>query len=484
MRKVRPYLYLLLMAFTAHTSLYSQNTIPDIPNIPDRTLRVLDRQYAALQQRIRQQTEKILLRMQKKEAALQQQLQPKDSLKARVLFTRAQATYQQWLTRLQTPVNTSSTADPLREYIPGVDSMQTALRFLGQSHLSPAKLQQVQAAGSQLQQLQGTLQQATDIRQFIGEREQQLKTQLSGSGFTKQLLGINKESYYYQQQLAGYKDLLNNRDRLKEQVLSQLSQQRAFQDFMQQHSYLSRLFGHPATVASPTGTPPAGLQTKAQLQQLIGQHTGVSITGSGGGSQQFMQQQLQQAQQQLSQLQDKVTQLASKVGSPDLTLPDFSPNEQKTRSFLNRLEFGFTIQSQAGNYWLPGSSTLALSVGYRLNDRSAVGIGGSYIMGLGSGLDHIALSNLGIGMRSYLEEKLKGSIWLTGEIDYNYMQAFQKWSQVDHLDVWQQGALIGLSKKYRLTGRKTGTLQVLYDALYRQHIPATQPILFRTGLSF
>ena len=95
MRKVRPYLYLLLMAFTAHTSLYSQNTIPDIPNIPDRTLRVLDRQYAALQQRIRQQTEKILLRMQKKEAALQQQLQPKDSLKARVLFTRAQATYQQ-----------------------------------------------------------------------------------------------------------------------------------------------------------------------------------------------------------------------------------------------------------------------------------------------------------------------------------------------------------------------------------------------------
>ena len=62
-------------------------------------------------------------------------------------------------------------------------------------------------------------------------------------------------------------------------------------------------------------------------------------------------------------------------------------------------------------------------------------------MGLGSGLDHIALSNLGIGMRSYLEEKLKGSIWLTGEIDYNYMQAFQHWSQVDHLDVWQQGAL-------------------------------------------
>ena len=119
--------------------------------------------------------------------------------------------------------------------------MATALRFLRQSHLPSGKLQQVQAAGSRLQQLQGTLQQATDIRQFIGEREQQLKTQLSGAGFTKQLLGINKESYYYQQQLAGYKDLLNNRDKLKEQVLSQLSRQRAFQDFMQQHSYLSRL---------------------------------------------------------------------------------------------------------------------------------------------------------------------------------------------------------------------------------------------------
>ena len=101
MRKVRPRLYLLLMAFTACTSLYAQDTTPDIPNIPDRTLRVLDRQYAALQQRIRQQAEKMLLRTQKKEAALQQQLSSKDSLKARALFTRAQATYQQWLVRLQ-----------------------------------------------------------------------------------------------------------------------------------------------------------------------------------------------------------------------------------------------------------------------------------------------------------------------------------------------------------------------------------------------
>jgi len=82
-----------------------------------------------------------------------------------------------------------------------------------------------------LQQLQGTLQNANEAQAFIQQREQQLKEQLMNAGVARQLLGINKESYYYQAQLSQYKDMLNSPDKIQQAVLSAVRQTPAFQNF-------------------------------------------------------------------------------------------------------------------------------------------------------------------------------------------------------------------------------------------------------------
>jgi hypothetical protein len=131
---------------------------------------------------------------------------------------------------------------------------------------------------------------------------------------------------------------------------------------------------------------------------------------------------------------------------------------------------------------LPVISTLGLSLGYKLSDKSTVGIGLNYLLGLGNGLNHIQLSNQGVNLQSYINVKVHGSIWITGGYEYNYMQQFASIHSINNLDLWQKSALIGLMKKYNI-GKKTGNIQLLYDLLAEQEVPKGQALKIRFGFS-
>ena len=77
----------------------------------------------------------------------------------------------------------------------------------------------------------------------------------------------------------------------------------------------------------------------------------------------------------------------------------FSQTQQKTKSFFKRLEFGSNFQSQKSTYFFPATTDIGLSVGYKLNDKSILGIGASYKVGLGKGWNDIHISHQGIGLR-------------------------------------------------------------------------------------
>ncbi|MCW3110034.1 MAG: hypothetical protein JWQ09_4540, partial [Segetibacter sp.] len=126
---------------------------------------------------------------------------------------------------------------------------------------------------------------------------------------------------------------------------------------------------------------------------------------------------------------------------------------------------------------------LALTAGYKLNDKSVIGIGASYKLGWGSGWQHIKLTNEGIGLRSYIDMKLKGSIWISGGYEQNYQGAFTKIDQLKDVSAWQTSGLLGLTKKYKI-GKKTNNLQLLWDFLSYQQEPKRQAILFRVGYVF
>jgi hypothetical protein len=88
-----------------------------------------------------------------------------------------------------------------------------------------------------------------------------------------------------------------------------------------------------------------------------------------------------------------------------------------------------------------------VTLGYKINDKSAAGIGIAYKVGWGEDIHHISVSNQGIGLRSYFDAQIKGGIWASGGFEYNYMHAFQKWNEIGKVNVWQQSGLIGLTKK-------------------------------------
>ena len=380
---------------------------------------------------------------------------------------------------------------PLREYVPGIDSVQTALRFLEQnknllSKLSSKQLSKLSEVSEQFRQLQGSLQKANEIQQFIKEREIELKSRLANFRMAKELKGLNKQAVYYQQQLREYKELLKDREKLKTRLMSKIAELPAFKSYMAKNSYLAQLFKLPEDYGSPASL--NGLQTKSQVKGLIADKLGGLPSSSGGQSADpgsLVQKQMQQAQEQLKEVQSKVSNLVGGGGgNSDITMPDFKPNAEKTHSFFKRLEYGLNFQTVAPSFLTPMSSNIGLSIGYKLNEKSVMGIGVNYRLGLGKFWDDIHLTNEGIGMRTFIDYKIKWGIWVSGGAEATYMNSFAGINSIKNLDIWQKSALLGLTKKYKITKNRGGNFQVLYDFLYKNHVPWSQPLILRLGFSF
>ena len=272
--------------------------------------------------------------------------------------------------------------------------------------------------------------------------------------------------------------MLNDPDKLEQQALSLLNKLPAFQSFMKQNSQLAGLFNLPGNYGDATDL--AGLQTRSQVAALINQQ--VAAGGPDGAA--ALQGSLQSAQSQLDGYKDKLSKLGG--GSGDIDMPDFKPNEQKTKTFWRRLEYGTNFQTTRNSYYFPTVSDFGLSVGYKLNDKSTVGIGASYKLGWGNGIQHIAFSSQGLGLRSFLEIKLKGSFSATGGLEYNYATPFSSYQDLRQIQRWTQSGLIGVSKTVSMKSRvfKKTKVQLLWDFLSYQQVPRTQPILFRVGYNF
>lgn len=170
-------------------------------------------------------------------------------------------------------------------------------------------------------------------------------------------------------------------------------------------------------------------------------------------------------------------------GNSSMVMPEFKPNTQKTKSFLKRIQLGWNMQSSAGIKPNPNTCVFALTAGYKISDKNVVGIGASYIMGTGTGIDHIQLTNQGLGLRSFLDMKIKKTYWITGGFEYNYMYAFEKFSSIPGVELWQKSALLGVTKKIKLASKES-TIQLLYDFLAKEELPQGRSLVFRMGYSF
>ena len=417
--------------------------------------------------------------MMKQEAKMKNKLAKIDSLKANEISRDAKQKYNELEQKLEHGTS-------LKQYIPSLDSLSTSLKFMQQNQELISKTKEAQKklkdALSKVNGLENQFQKAEEIKKFLKERKEFLKDQLSKLGFARQLKKINKQVYYYSEQIAEYKTILRDQKKAERKALELLSKTKLFKDFMRKNSMLASLFRMPGDPNDPAYVASlAGLQTRVQVNNLIQQQ----IAAGGPNAQAQFQQNMQAAQSQLQQLKNKYSQYGR--GSSDDIMPEgFKPNDQKTKSFFKRLEYGTNVQSQRATNFFPVTSDIGLSVGYKLNDKSVIGIGASYKMGWGRGWNNIRISNQGVGLRSFIDWKIKKSFWMSGGYEQNYKTAFSDFNQLKDMNAWQTSGLIGLSKVISLKTRlfKKTKLQLLWDFLSYEQIPRTQPVVFRVGYNF
>jgi hypothetical protein len=478
----------------------------------NKALAGMQTKYGRFSQNIDNSCRSALSAMQKKEATLQSFVAGKDSALASRVFGGVQKTYNAFLSKLNAAVAYTSSSQP-HLYFPAIDSVHTAMSFLvtsgqgaqgwGQAAQTvTGKLQRV----ANLEQITGQLQQRLEVavqaEAFLQQREQQLKSQLSQLTSAGKLLSVNKQVFYYQQQLSQYRESLNNKDKLEESALAAVQQIPAYQQFWQKNSAVGVLF--PQQRINGVVQPPMGLQSRADIQSTIVARMGKTLqdqpgttsgqegqglaavtnlpNGGGPGGGFDIGSQISQAKEKLNSLKDRLASLGTAGGSTNMTMPDFTPNSQHGKPFFNRLEAGFTLQSVAATNLLPVTMQPAAYLGYRFSDKWTAGLGIGYILGLGQDIGHVHLSNQGVSLRSYMDIKLKGTFWLTGGFEYNYLQEFANLRTLRKLDAWQQSALAGVTKKF-IMRRKEGKVQLLFDFLYARETPQAQPIVYRFSYS-
>jgi hypothetical protein len=421
------------------------------------------------------ESDKALQKLQALEGKMKKKLTRIDSTKAEEIFGNVKEKYGSLEQKLK--------QNKLTHYISSIDTLSTSLNYLDDNlpFLSQARDSKEKLVGAldKVNALKNQFNKAEDIKAFIKERRQYLKEQLSQLGFAKDLKKLNKQAYYYSQQINEYKEILKDHKKAEKKALEILSKTKPFRDFMRKNSQLAYLFRLPGDPNDPvTQASLAGLQTRAQVNNLIQQQLAIG----GPGAQQQFQQNIQAAQSQLNQLKDKAMKLGQ--SGSDMEMPEgFKPNNQNTKTFLQRLEFGTNIQSQKANGYFPVTSDIGLSLGYKMNDKSIIGIGGSYKMGLGKDIRHISVSHQGVGLRSFADWKIKGSFWLSGGYEMNYRSEFSNIAALKDYSAWQQSGLLGVSKIISIKTKffKKTKLQLLWDMLSYQNIPRTQPIVFRIG---
>jgi len=463
----------------------ADSALQEVQNIPAKFYSKVEKKYASIDKHLSGKSVKYLKKLQKQENRLNRKLSAIDSLSN---STNGAVTkeYESFIESFRKKKEKLDKVN-LNQYNSYIDTLTTSLSFLkkwgsdGKAALPMEKLNE----------LKDKFNQTAKVNQFISERKERMQqllskyTQLPGS-VKKQYDKLRKTAYYYKAQVNEYKSMLKDPKKIEEEALSVLNKMPFFQKFMKENSQLASLFSVPenyGTAASLTG-----LQTRSSVQGMIQQR----IAAGGPNAMAQVRQNLQNAQAQLSQLKDKLLKSSGLQGiSGEMDMPNFKPNSQKTKPFLKRLEYGFNVQFSKSNSLLPSTGDMAGTIGYKINDKSEAGVGVSYKIGLGT-WQHIQISSQGVGLRSYLDWKapfgskmgILGKLYLTGGYEMNYNSAFKNIEPLKNYNAWQTSALIGLSKKYQISKKLKGNMQLLYDFLAYRHVPVSQPVLFRVGYNF
>jgi len=471
--KINHLLTVILISYNC--CLYAQQNDPGfqlLQQFPGKYFSAVDKKICSVNDQLTKSSIKYLRRLERQEKKLQKKFHGSDT----VLF--AGIKYDELLQQLKNKEvnktgNVNKVSTPYNAYL---DTLTNSLSFLKEFNMLPGK---TKIPLPDLERLQNKFVQSEKIKKYIASRKQQIREALAKytkipASLKRQFEKYNKQAYYFSAQLKEYKEMLHDPGKIEKKALNLLSKLPAFQKFMKENSQVASLFALPGTYGTAQGL--TGMQTRATIQSLIQQR----INSAGPNAQSQLQQNISIAHSEMDKLKAQVNKLSG--SDSDIEIPGFKPNTQKTKTFFHRLEYGSNFQFAKSNSFMPATADIGLSIGYKLNDKSIAGVGTSYMLGLGS-LRHISVTSQGIGFRSFFDYSIKKQFYASCGYEMNYNSQFKSIQQLK-FSTWQQSGLAGFSKKYKITKKVKGEMKLLYDFLAHQHLPKSQPILFRLGYNF
>ena len=440
-----------------------------------KSLRQISSRTNHLNKQLSNKTDNALKDLKQLESRIQKKLAILDPEKAKLLAGQTTGIYKELEEKLKGP-------QTIRDYLPSLDTLTTSLKFLEKYSGSLTGIkdanEKLTSALKNAKELNSKFQEAETIRQFIRERKQYLSEQLNKMQFARELKSLSKQSYYYAQQINEYKALLKDRRKAEKKALELLSKTTLFKDFMRKNSALASLFGIPGSQSGTGQTfDLSGLQTRTQVNNLIGQQ----IAAGGPGAREQFSQNLQEAQGQLNQLKDKIWKAGG--GSSNDEMPEgFKPNRQKTKSFWKKWELSINTQNERANNFFPVTTDAGLMAGFKPHDKFVIGVGIGGKIGWGRDIKHIAISYQGLSFKSFTEINLKGSFHFLAGYELHYRDEIKDIDQLKDYSAWSQSALAGISKIVSTRSKffKKTRFQVLFDFLHSQQINKP-PVVFRIG---
>lgn len=445
---------------------HAQDTLQ---NLPARYLDEVTKKTERVSRLVEQSAENAVSSLLKQEKKLRQKIGKVNPEEANRIFNRSIDS----LTALQQAIKTKMlrlSGKTGKPYLPYLDTLQGTLKYLDQHQgLLAGGSKQLTGVLGKVDGLQNTIANSAQIEDFIKSRKDALTAELSGyAGLGNELAQLNKTVYYYGQQLNDYKEIIADRKKAEKKAREILSNSKVYKDFLAKNSILGSLFSLPS---ANTAQQIEGLQTRSVVEETIKKQIGNSP----------------QAKQAVSQAMDKAQQEFAKYKAklPDLKsagdMPGFKPNPMKGKTFFHRLELGGNLQFRKTTQYFPSTAEIAGQLAYKLNDKSSAGLGLSYTCGTGTGWDHIKFTHHSVGIRSFMDWKLKGSIYINGGIEGRYISTIRNLNELKAWNRWQPSALLGLSKKYKVSPKIKGNVQLLYDFMATAKMPRQNPIVIRFG---
>ncbi|MGN6400955.1 MAG: hypothetical protein ACTHMD_10905, partial [Flavisolibacter sp.] len=269
MRKhVYQILLILLFGFKSGGAQTTDSLAQNIKNLPSNFFAKVGKKYSSIENNLSKKTARYLHKMERQEKKLQRKALKADS--GYVRHENIDSVYSAFRSKLSSGESSvaggRSSVVHLNQYNSYIDTLSTSLSFLQKYKGLEDK---VKAPTEALDQLKSKLNETDKIKDFIVQRKQQVKEQLSKytkipSALKNQYTNIQKTAYYYSAQVKEYRDMLKDPKKIEQKALSVLNQMPFFQKFMKENSQLASLFGLPENYGTAASL--AGLQTRASVQ--------------------------------------------------------------------------------------------------------------------------------------------------------------------------------------------------------------------------